>query len=49
MAGEAEYAFWHVLARDVAYAQLPAPRAPPATSLPPLDRVEGARAGRRPG
>ena len=25
MAGEAEYAFWHVLARDVAYAQLPRP------------------------
>ena len=23
MAGEAEYAFWHVLARDVAYNQLP--------------------------
>ncbi len=23
MAGEAEYAFWHVLARDVAYSQLP--------------------------
>ena len=26
MAGEDEYAFWHVLARDVAYAPLPAPR-----------------------
>jgi tetratricopeptide (TPR) repeat protein len=25
MAGEAEYAFWHVLTRDVAYAQLPRP------------------------
>src|SRR5258706_6748651 len=25
MAGETEYAFWHVLARDVAYAQLPRP------------------------
>ena len=25
MAGEAEYAFWHVLTRDVAYSQLPAP------------------------
>ena len=24
MEGEAEYAFWHILARDVAYAQLPA-------------------------
>ena len=23
MEGEAEYAFWHVLARDVAYGQLP--------------------------
>ena len=25
MEGEAEYAFWHVLARDVAYAQIPRP------------------------
>ena len=25
MAGEAEYAFWHVLTRDVAYSQLPRP------------------------
>ena len=29
--GEAEYAFWHVLARDVAYGQLPEPREPHAT------------------
>ena len=35
MEGEAEYAFWHVLARDVAYTRSPAPPAPPATSPPP--------------
>ena len=32
MAGEAEYAFWHVLARDVAYAAMPAPAARRGTS-----------------
>ena len=46
MEGEAEYAFWHVLARDVAYTSSPAPPAPPAMSRPPwieskaADRVE---------
>ena len=50
MAGEAEYAFWHVLARDVAYNQLPrASRASPACRRRAVDRVEGTRAGGRPG
>ena len=50
MAGEAEYAFWHVLARDVAYNQLPrASRADPPCRCRRLDRVESTRAGRRPG
>ena len=35
MQGEAEYAFWHILTRDVAYNQLPRASAPRATS-PPL-------------
>ncbi len=50
MAGEAEYFFSHILARDVAYGQLPrASRADPPCGGRSLDRVEGARAGRRPG
>ena len=34
-AGEAEYGFWHLLVRDVCYAQIPAPPAPPATAPRP--------------
>ena len=50
MAGEAEYAFWHVLARDVAYSQLPrASRATRHVAAAVVDRVESARADRRPG
>ena len=37
--GEDEYSFRHVLVRDVAYGQIPRPRAPRSTSLPPVDRV----------
>ena len=47
--GEAEYAFWHVLARDVAYGQLPrASRASRHVAAAALDRVEGPRPGRGP-
>ena len=45
MEGEAEYAFWHVLARDVAYGQLPrASRAISPRRGRRVDRVQGARA-----
>ena len=42
LAGEAEYLFWHALARDVAYAQLAAPGAhAQARGSGPLDRGSG--------
>ena len=41
--GEAEYAFWHVLARDVTYAQLPrASRASRHVAAARLDRVQSS-------
>ena len=47
--GEAEYAFWHILTRDVAYAQLPrASRASRHVAAGVLDRVRGSRTGRGP-
>jgi class 3 adenylate cyclase/tetratricopeptide (TPR) repeat protein len=45
MAGETEYSFWHVLVRDVAYAQLP--RAARATRHVAAARWLEARAGER--
>ena len=45
MAGEAEYAFWHVLTRDVAYAQLP--RASRATRHVAAAEWLEAKAGER--
>ena len=49
MAGEAEYAFWHVLARDVAYNQLPrASRATRHVAAASWIESKATRAGRRP-
>ncbi len=48
MQGETEYAFWHILTRDVAYSQLPrASRAPRATSPPPPGSSRGPPTGSR--
>ena len=41
IAGEAEYAFWHVLTRDVAYSQLP--RASRASGTSPRQWIESKR------
>ena len=45
MEGEAEYAFLHVLARDVATTSFPAPPAPPAMSLLPSGSSRKRRNG----
>ena len=47
--GEAEYAFWHVLVRDVAYGQIPRAARAESTAGGRVDRVDGRRARRRPG
>ena len=47
--GEAEYAFWHILTRDVAYGQLPRPsRASRHVAAAAWIESQGPRADRRP-
>ena len=49
MQGEAEYAFWHILTRDVAYNQLPRASRPHAMSPPRRGSNPGPRTRGRPG
>ena len=48
MEGEAEYGFWHVLVRDVCYAQIPRAARAARHGGGRLDRAQGGRAGRGP-